>query len=213
MHTRRRLWCTDLLREDAPPTESLSSHERRNDILLLETCLGLLVIAAVIAEGRGSKWSFSTPLPHHSLCLSGTKEPEMKGSKERDTCKSLISCFHSKSDAPCFILGPDQYREKITDWFLALNSPDSQIWHVTEASKWLRCLWYWQASHLWFPWGDRERNTVSCAPALLSCCQTRLNQLQKLSRGVCLLRAEELWVESFSFRVWGFFLLCHFLFL
>ena len=108
MHTRRRLWCTDLLREDATLTESLSSHESRNDILLLEPRLGVVVIA----EGRGSEWSFSTHLPHHPLCLSGTKDPEMKGNQERDTCKSLISCFHSKADALCFILGPDQYWEK-----------------------------------------------------------------------------------------------------
>ena len=115
MHTRRRLWCTDLLREDATPTESLSSHESRNGILLLG--LGgnhLVVIAAVTAEGRGSKWSFSTHLPHHSLCLSGTKDPEMKGSQERDTCKSLISCFHSQADA-LFYPGTRPVLGKITD--------------------------------------------------------------------------------------------------
>ena len=126
MHTRRRLWCTDLLREDATPTESLSSHESRNDILLLEPRLGVVVIA----EGRGSEWSFSTHLPHHPLCLSGTKDPEMKGSQERDTCKSLISCFHSKADALCFILGPDQYWEKLhTDFLLwTLLIPKSDTW-------------------------------------------------------------------------------------
>lgn len=139
-------------------------NRSRSDSLLLERHLGLVVIATVIAEGRCSKCSFSTHLPHHSLCLSDTKDPEMKGSKERDTCKSPISCFHSKADALCFILGPDQYREKITDWFLALNSPDSQIWHVTEPSKWLHWLWYRQVSHLWFPWSDKRMKYCQLCP-------------------------------------------------
>lgn len=99
------------------------------------------------------------------------------------------------------------------DWFLlwALLIPKSDTWlrsqsgfTVSGIGRFLICD---------FHGVTRERNIVSCAPALLSCCQTRLNQLQKLSRGVCLVRAQELQLESFSFRVCGFFLLCHFLFL
>ena len=186
---------------------------RRSGSLLLERCLGLVVIATVIAEGRCS----SVHSPHTFpiiLCVFQTpKILRWKEAKKGIRVNHQFLVFIPKQ--MLWVLSWDQTstgKKLQTDFLLwTLLIPKSDAWLRPQSGftdsgigRFLICD---------FHGVTRERNIVSCARALLSCCQTRLNQLEKLSRGVCLVRAEELQLESFSFRVCGLFLLCHFLFL